>query len=159
VNADIGVVLHGMDARALLGAAGGELDVLRRHVGTALASAALPEYDKLVETIDHATGEAPKVHRLRHIDTLPPRLAEVELDDDGRPRRIKLRETSLPRSQTDQAPRLPPRRAARRVHAGQRHHRRAARRRVDDHDRTGEIIRRDSIRRDEECRRSIRLRA
>jgi hypothetical protein len=35
----------------------------------------------------------------------------------------------------------------------------SARRRVDDHDRTGEIIRRDIIRRDEDCRRSIRVRA
>jgi hypothetical protein len=83
VNPDIGIVLRGMDARALLAASTREFDVPRRarrhgprqRCAAGIASSSRPS------TPPPASR---KVHRLRD-----PRLAEVELDDDGRPRRIK----------------------------------------------------------------------
>jgi hypothetical protein len=83
-----------MDARALSGASGGEFDGLRRtrrHGPRQRCAVGV-----LRARRDHRPPPSArrKVNRLRDIDTLPSRLAEaiaeVELDDDGRPRRIKL---------------------------------------------------------------------
>jgi hypothetical protein len=48
-----------------------------RATAQPIASATLPAYYEVVETIDSATGEARKVHRLHDIDRLPERLAET----------------------------------------------------------------------------------
>jgi hypothetical protein len=149
------MVLRGMDARALLAASGGEFDLLRRARRHGPRQRCAPYYE-LVEIIDPATGEARKrPPPARHMDALPPRLR------GGARRRRPPQADQVARQacrahSTDQA--SPTSRPVG-VHDTQVNVITDEHRVADDHDRTGEIIRRDIIRTDEECRRSIRVRA
>lgn len=102
MNPDIGIVLHGMEARAFqarLGQSSTSQAGTSSRFSPALRCRIIPSSSR--------PSTPPPARRarstaLRDTDTLPPRLAEgiaeVELDDDGRPRRIKFT-ASLPRAQ------------------------------------------------------------